>query len=113
MYFHSLVTPFFVVLNNSSAGKEFTCNAGDPGSISGLGRSAGEGIFSNSVFLGFPVGSDSKESPCNAGDLGWEDPLEESMATQSSSLAWRIPMDKGAWWATIHGIAKSQTRLSD
>ena len=39
--------------------------------------------------------------------LGWEDPLEEGMATDSSSLAWRIPMDSGALCATVHGIAKS------
>ena len=39
--------------------------------------------------------------------LGWEDPLEEGMATHSSLLAWRIPMDKGAWWATVHGVAES------
>ena len=41
--------------------------------------------------------------------LGWEDPLEEGMATYSSTLAWRVPMDRGAWWATVHGVAKSQT----
>ena len=41
--------------------------------------------------------------------LGWEDPLEEGMATHSSILAWRIPMDRGAWWATVHGVAKSGT----
>ena len=35
------------------------------------------------------------------------------MATHSSILAWKIPMDRGAWWATVHGVAKSQTRLSD
>ena len=40
--------------------------------------------------------------------LGWEDPLEESMATYSSILAWRIPMDRGAWQAIVHGVAKSQ-----
>ena len=45
--------------------------------------------------------------------LGWEDPLEEGMATYSSILAWRIPMDRGAWQATVHGVTKSQTRLSD
>ena len=39
------------------------------------------------VFLGFPHGSDGKESACNAGDLGWEDPLEEGMATHSIILA--------------------------
>ena len=41
--------------------------------------------------------------------LGWEDPLEEGMTTHSSILAWRIPMDRGAWQATVHGVAKSQT----
>ena len=45
--------------------------------------------------------------------LGQEDPLEEGMATHSSVLAWRILMDRGAWWATVHGVAKSQKRLSD
>ena len=45
--------------------------------------------------------------------LGWEDPLEEGMATQSSILAWRIPMDRGVWQATIHEVTKSQTQLSD
>ena len=35
--------------------------------------------------------------------LGWEDSLEEGMATQFSILAWRIPMDRGTWWATVHG----------
>ena len=34
--------------------------------------------------------------------LGWEDPLEEGMATHSSILAWRIPMDRGAWRVTVH-----------
>ena len=43
--------------------------------------------------------------------LGWEDPLEEDMATHSRILAWRIPMDRGAWWATVHGVAKSRTGL--
>ena len=41
------------------------------------------------------------------GSLSWEDPMEEGMATHSSILAWRIPMDRGAWWATVHGVAKS------
>ena len=35
------------------------------------------------------------------------------MATQSSILAWRIPMDREAWWVAVHGVAKSQTQLSD
>ena len=41
--------------------------------------------------------------------LGWEDPLEEGMATHSSVLAWRIPMDREAWWAADHGAAESDT----
>ena len=47
------------------------------------------------------------------GFLGWEDPLEEGMVTDSSILAWRIPMGRGAWRATVHGITKSRTRPSD
>ena len=42
------------------------------------------------------------------GDLGGEDPLEKEMATRSSILAWEILMNRGAWGATIHGVAKSQ-----
>ena len=38
--------------------------------------------------------------------LGQEDPLEKDMATHSNILAWRIPMDRGAWWATVHGVAE-------
>ena len=58
--------------------------------------------------MGFPGGSVGKESACNAGDLGWgwEHPLEEGMAIHSTILAWRIPMDRGAWWATVHGVTE-------
>ena len=68
------------------------------------------------LFLDFPGGSDGKELACSAEDLGlipglgW--PLEEGMATHSSILAWRIPMDKGAWQATVYRVANNQTRLS-
>ena len=46
--------------------------------------------------------------------LGWEDPLEEGMATYSHILAWRIPMDREVWWATVFVISESDTteRLS-
>ena len=40
---------------------------------------------------------------------GWEGPLKEGMATHSSTLAWRIPMNRVAWLATVHGVTKSQT----
>ena len=68
--------------------------------------------------MGFPDGSESKESASNAIDLysiqslGWEDPLEEGIETHSSILVWRIPMDRAAWWATLHGVAKSPLQLN-
>ena len=66
--------------------------------------------------LGFPDGSVVKNLPAmqetQVRSLGWEDPLEEGMTTHYSILAWRIPMDRGAWRATVHGVEKSQTRLS-
>ena len=43
--------------------------------------------------------------------LGWEDPLKECMATHSNILAWSITMDRGAWWAAVHGDIKSRTQL--
>ena len=55
-----------------------------------------------------------KNPPTNAGDIreedlipGSEDPLEEGMATHSSILAWRTPMDRGAWGAIVHRVAQS------
>ena len=43
--------------------------------------------------------------------LDWEDPLEEGMATHFSILAWRIPLDRGAWWAIVLGIAELDTTV--
>ena len=50
-----------------------------------------------------------------AQSLGRGDPptMEEGMATHPSTLAWRIPMDRGTWQAVVHGVAKSRTQLSD
>ena len=80
-----LQTP--ILIPGSSAGKESAWNAGDPSSIPRLGRCPGErDKIPIPVFLGFPGGSGNKESTCYAGDLGWEDPLEEGMATHSSIL---------------------------
>ena len=68
------------------------------------------------LVMGFLVAQTVKNSPAMretwVQSLDWEDPLEEGMITHSSILAWRIPMDRGAWKATVHGVAKSQTRLS-
>ena len=44
--------------------------------------------------------------------LGQEDPLEEEMAIHCSILAWENPMDRGAWWATVHVVEKNQTQLN-
>jgi len=58
-----------------------------------------------------------KNLPANAGEetrvlsLGQEDPLEKVMATHSSILVYENLMDRGAWWAMVHGITKSQTGL--
>ena len=66
---------------------------------------------------GFPRGPDIKESACNVGDLGVIPGLgrspEEDMAAQASILAWRIPIDRGTWRATVHRVAQSRTRLSN
>ena len=66
--------------------------------------------------LGFPGGSVVKNLPANTGYAvstpGWGKSLEESVATHSSILAWRIPMGRGAWQATVHRVKKSQTQLS-
>ena len=94
----------------SSPGEVYTCNAGDPSSIPESERSPGEGKATHSSF---PGDSDSKESTCNARYLGSIPGLRrspgEGTAIHSSILAWRIPMYRGAWQATAHGVAKSQT----
>ena len=65
-------------------------------------------------------GAISKESAFNSGDVrdaapspGWEDPLEEEMATPSSNSRLENPMGEGTRPVTVHGLAKSRTRLSD
>ena len=90
------LSPSSMGFPDSSVGKEYTCNAGDPGSIPGSGRSTGKGI-------GYPlqyswaslVAQLIKNPPAMwetwARSLGWEDPLEKGKATHSSILAWRIP----------------------
>ena len=100
--------------SDSSVGKESTFNAGDPGSIPGSGRSPGEGIgYPLKYPWAFLVAQMVKNPPAMqetwVHSLGWEDPLEEGIATHSSILAWRIPMDRGAWWPSVHGVPKSWT----
>ena len=101
----------------SSASKESACTAGNPGSIPGSGSFPGERI-------GYPlqyswaslVAQTGKNLPALretwVQSLGRKDPPEEGMATHSSILAWRIPMHRGTWQATVHGVTKSRTGLS-
>ena len=81
----------------SSVGKEFACNAGDPGSIPGSGRYTGEGIgYSFQYSWASLVAQWLVKNPPAMWEtwirsLGWEDPLEKGKAAHSSILAWRIP----------------------
>ena len=69
------------------------------------------------IFLGFPGGTNGRESACNAGDVGWIPGLGTSPGGgHGNSLQYSClgnSMDRGAWWATVHGVTKSQTQLSD
>ena len=96
----------------SSAGKESACNEGDPASSPGSGRFPGEGIgyplqYSWTSLVAQMVKNLPAIQETWVQSLGWEDPLEKKMATHSSILAWRIPMERGAWWAIVHGVTKS------
>ena len=67
--------------------------------------------------MGLHGSSAGKESACNAGDPGSIPGSGrfpgDGIATHFSILAWRICMDRGAWWAAVHRVTKSQTRLSN
>ena len=81
---------------DGSVGKESACNAGDPSLISGLGRSAGEGIgyplqYSWASLKGQLVKNPSAMREIWARSLGWEEPLGKGKSTHPSVLAWRIP----------------------
>ena len=110
-----MVMSLYGIWGGSSAGKESTCNAGNPDLIPESRRSPGEGIgyplqYSWASLVAQTVMQCRRPEfyPC-VGKI----PLEEGMATHSSILIWRIPMDRGAWQATVHGVAKSWTQLSD
>ena len=94
-----------------SAGKESACNAGDPGSIPGLGRSTGEGIgcslqysWVSHVFQLVKNPPAMQETWVRS--LGWEDPLENGKATHFSILAWRSP------WGCKQSDTTEQLKLS-
>ena len=111
-----------------SAGKESTWNAGDPGSIPGLGRSPGEGIGYPLQYSCPSLEAQLVKNPLAMQEiwvqsLGWEDPLEEGMATHSGILAWRITWTEepgglqsmrsrrvGHDWATKHSTAEEHLK---
>ena len=94
-----------------STGKGSSCNAGDSRSITGSGRSPGEGIgypfqYSWASLVAQMVKNQPIMQETWVQSLGWEDPLGKETATHLSILAW---MDRGDWQATVHGVTKSQT----
>jgi len=96
------VISFEVGFPGSSAGKESTWNTGDSGSILELGRSPGEGTghslqYSWASLMVQMVKNLPAMQETWVQSLSWEDPLEKGMAMHSSILAWRIPMERGAW----------------
>ena len=102
----------------SSVGKESAYSAGDPSSIPGSGKSTGKGISYPLQYFWISLVAQLVKNPPAVWEtwvpsLGWEDPLEECMTTHSSILVWRIPMDRGAWLTTFHGVAKSGIGLTN
>jgi len=93
---------------DSSVYKESACNAGDPGSIPVLRRSAGERIGYTPVFLGFPCDSAGKESACNAGALSSIPGLGRS---PGEGKGYRLQYSglENFMDCIVHGIAKSRT----
>ena len=87
---------------DSSVGKESICNAGDPGLFPGSGKFSGEGIgclfkYSWASLVAQTIKNQPTVWETKIQSLGWENPLEEGMATHFRILAWRIPMDRGAY----------------
>ena len=91
--------------SESSVDKESACKVGNPGSIPGWGRSAGEGIGSPlqeswASLMAQLVKNLPAKRETWVWSLGWEDPLEKGKATRSSILAWRSP------WTIIHEVSR-------
>ena len=98
----------------SSADKESACHAEDPDLIPGSVSSPGKGIgnplhYSWASLVAQTVKNLPEVQETWVKSLGWEDPLEEGIETHSRILAWRIPMNRGAWWGTVRGVTKSWT----
>ena len=112
LYFHRVVC-----FHDSSVGKESACNAGDPGSIPGLGRSPGKGIgyplqYSWASLVAQKVKNPSMRETW-VQSLGWEDPLEKGTGYPLQYSCQENSMGRGDSGATVHGVTKSQTQLSN
>ena len=93
---------------DSLVGKKSSCSAGDPSSIPGSGRSAGEGIgYPTPVFLGSPCGSAGKESTCHVGDLGLIPELGRSLG-EGKSYPLQYSGLENFMHCIVHGVAKSR-----
>ena len=83
------------------------------GTISGILLKDGFRKAMSLVRLGTPFGSDGRESACTAGDLGyipgWGRSPGEGNGYPLQYSCLENPMDRGAWWATVHGVTKSGT----
>ena len=106
--------PFYRGFPHSSVGKESACNAGNPGSIPGSGRSTGEGIGYPIQYSWASLLAQLAKNPAAMWEtwvqsLVWEDPLEKGKATHSSILAWRIPW---AVWSMGSQRVNTTERLS-
>ena len=116
-----LPTPVFLDFSCGSAGKESAWNAGDPGSIPGSGRSAGEGIgYLLQYSWASLVAQLVKNPPANAGDVrhagsipGLERSPREGTGNPLQYSCLENSMGRGAWQAIVHGVQKSQTQLRD
>ena len=102
---------------DGSGGKESACNAGDPGSIPGSGRSPGEEIgYSLQYSWASLVAQMVKNPPAMQEtwipSLGWEDPRRRAWQPFPVSCL-ENSTDRGAWQATVHGVTKSRTQLSN
>ena len=102
---------------DSSAGKESTCNAGDPGSIPGSGRSTGEGIGYPLQYSQASLEDQLVKNPPAMWEtwvqsLGWEDPLEKGIATYSSILAWRTPWTEESGALQSMGVTRVRHDLA-
>ena len=80
-------------------------------SLVGLGFDSKCDFVPPTILLGFPGGSEVKASACNEGDLG-SIPGSGRSPGEGNANSLQYPMDGGAWWTTVHEVAKSWTRLS-